>query len=233
MSFPVRYERNGDLGSIELDDGKVNALNPDTFDALLAAFDKAERDGARAIVLSGNERYFSPGLDLKNLASFSPERLASIVTQLREVALRIFTSRRPVIAAVTGHAVGGGAVMAAACDRAIGRTDGMKVGLNEAAIGLPLPFYIVELALTRLAPSFVGRSLTHGEIFDPKTALQAGLVEQLVEPAQVRARAFEIAQIAAMLSDDAYWITKQRVRGDAWERIEQHKTADTKALGDA
>lgn len=63
MSFPVRYERDSDIGSIDLDDGKVNAPNPDTFDALLAAFDEAKQDGMRAVALSGNERYCSPGLD--------------------------------------------------------------------------------------------------------------------------------------------------------------------------
>ena len=98
-----------------------------------------------------------------------------------ELMMRVYTHPQPVVAAVTGHALAAGALLCLACDTRIGSADlPAKIGLNETAIGMGLPWYGIRLGEARLSMRYRQRSILQAEIFDMAGALDAGYLDELV-----------------------------------------------------
>lgn len=218
LSYAVRDR----VAWLELDDGGPNALNGDVFSAFFAALDAAEADDAvGAIVIAGRAGFFSAGLDLKWMQRIDREQLGTVGPDMARLAHRIFIFPKPVIAAVEGHAIAGGAIILLACDRSVGAHGDYKIGLNEVAIGIPFGGFALELARAHLVPSAFGAGLLHGSLYDPQRACEVGYLDELTEPGAVRARAAEIAADAAKLNEFAYVMTKQGLRGPLAEEIKR------------
>lgn len=218
----VSYEVRDRVGWIEFDDGGPNALTTDVFNAFFAALDTAESDGdVGAVVITGREGFFSAGMNLKWMQTLDREQLGTIGPDMARLAHRIFIFPKPVIAAVEGHAIAGGAIILLACDRSVGARGDYKIGLNEVAIGIPFGGFAVELARSHLVPSAFGAGLLHGSVYNPERAYEVGYLDELVEPGAVRTRVAEVAATASQLNPLAYTLTKQNLRGPLAERIKQ------------
>jgi hypothetical protein len=113
---PYRVEWRDGLAFVRLSCGKANALNPRSLGAIERALDEATDGGARGLILAGYDRFFSAGLDLVALYGIERDAMDGFMAWFDAVMLRVFTFPRPVVAAVGGHAVAGGAVLALACD---------------------------------------------------------------------------------------------------------------------
>ncbi|MFY9265157.1 MAG: crotonase/enoyl-CoA hydratase family protein [Solirubrobacterales bacterium] len=220
MSGALTYEVRDNVAWIEFDDGGPNALKTEVFNAYFDSLDSAEADDAvGAVVIAGREGFFSAGMDLKWMESAGREELGTIGPNLARLAHRIVIFPKPVIAAVEGHAIAGGAVVLLACDRSVGATGSYKVGLNEVALGIPFGGFALTLARLHLTPTAFGSALLHGELHRPDRAHALGYLDELADPAAVRSRAGEIAARAATLNVSAYRIAKQAMRGEVAERI--------------
>ncbi|MBI4896831.1 MAG: crotonase/enoyl-CoA hydratase family protein [Actinobacteria bacterium] len=207
---------------LELDDGGPNALNTEVFEAFFTALDGIEADeSVGAVVIAGREGFFSAGMDLKWMQRIDRDELGTIGPNMARLAHRIFIFPKPVIAAVEGHAIAGGAIILLACDRGIGATGEYKIGLNEVALGIPFGGFALELARAHLVPSAFSAGLLHGSVYRPQRALEVGYLDELAAPGAVRARAGEIAAEAALLSPFAYQMTKQSLRGPMAEEIKR------------
>src|SRR4051812_39714709 len=174
--MPVSFERDGAVAVISVDDGKANAYSPDVLSAIAESFDKAEADGASAVLVQGRPGRFSAGFDLSIMTS-GVEPMRALVTQGAEVLLRVFTFPVPVVAACTGHALAAGALMLLVSDVRIGAEGDFKIGLNEVAIGMGLPIFGVEFARYRMPPSAFDSALL-GEVFGPDDAVRAGYLDR-------------------------------------------------------
>ncbi|HKK50949.1 MAG TPA: crotonase/enoyl-CoA hydratase family protein, partial [Myxococcota bacterium] len=136
---------------ITLDDGKVNALSTGRLAEIQAALDEAERADA-VVVLRGREGVFSAGFDLPTFA----RGLEATVEMLRAgalLALRLLAFPRPVLVVCTGHAYPAGAFLMLAADVRLAVAGDHRIGLNETAIGLTVPWFALELTRHRLTPS--------------------------------------------------------------------------------
>ncbi len=213
MSGPVSYEREGRVATIAIDDGKVNALSIPTLEAIHAALDQAEADEA-VVVISGREKYFSAGFDLKVFQE-EPERVVEMLTLGARLCERVLAFPTPVVVACSGHAIAAGSFLPLAADLRIGVDGPFKLGLNEVQIGLTVPLFVVELARQRLAPAHFNRALVTAEMYDPHTAVEAGFLDQVVSPKELRGVSLDAAQRLATLDPAAHRATKQRVRGAA------------------
>jgi hypothetical protein len=142
MSWTI--ERRGRIAVVTMTTNPVNAQNRAFFGDLHEAFDRLERDHAESpVVLTGTGGRFSAGLDLGEhfpLFAGDPEAVASWFRDYRATNMRLFTYRRPTVAAVNGHAFAGGLITAAVCDHRIAVIDNAaRFGLNEVPIGIPMP----------------------------------------------------------------------------------------------
>jgi enoyl-CoA hydratase len=209
MTEIVRYELQGTVATITLDDGRANAMSPTMQRAINDALDKAETDKA-AVVLAGRKRIFSAGFDLEILKNFNDET----VTMLRggfELAVRLMSFPAPVIIACTGHAMAMGSFLLCAADYRIGSAGEFKIGANEVAIGLTMPTPALAMIRHRLSPTAVTRSVVLAEIFDPAAAVGVGFLDQVVEAEDVVAEAQSFAARVAPLDRAAYLGSKLRL----------------------
>jgi enoyl-CoA hydratase len=119
------------------------------------------------------------------------------MARLDDVMLRVFLFPRPVVAAITGHAVAGGGILALACDaRVMGRRAG-RFGLNEIRLGVPFPAAALEIVRHAVPARSVEEVLYGGELHDPRGALERGLVTEVVEGDALDAAQRTCARLAA------------------------------------
>lgn len=228
-SLVLETELDGATWVVTLDDGARNALRAETFDALVAAYDDAP-EGADAIVLVGREGAFSAGLDVKWMADADEEALTGLLLRFGRTIMRMWSEPRPTVAAVTGHAVAAGTMLAMTCDHAVAAAGEWKFGLTETRIDFQIPDFALELARGNVAAHRLDDLLLPGAVLGPDEAAAVGYVDEVVPPDEVRARAMAHAAELAQLPARAYAGTKQRLRGAAVERVLAGLEQDVEAL---
>jgi enoyl-CoA hydratase len=216
MSEAARYqnilvERRGAVGVVTLNRPEaLNALNAGLIAELASALDRLEADAAvGAIVLTGNEKAFAAGADVKEMVSKTyPEIYCEdFITRGWE---RLGQCRKPVVAAVAGFALGGGCELAMMCDIVIA-ADTAKFGQPEITLGT-----IPGAGGTQRLPRFVGKAkamdlcLT-GRMMDASEAEQAGLVSRVVPAAELLSEAVTIAERVAQMSRPVAMMVKEAV----------------------
>lgn len=212
-----KVERDGDVAVVSLDDGKANAVLVPEFESLEATLDELERSDARAVVLTGRPGYFSAGLNLKALATMSLTDKQTLVATMGRAVLRLFLFPQPVVAAVSGHALGAGAMFALAADVRVFAEGPFKFGLNEVPAGLFVPTYGVEVARAAVSSSRLTELVVHGRVLSPMEALTMHVAEAVHAPDALVAAATMLARSLASLSGSGYAITKRLVRGPGAE----------------
>jgi enoyl-CoA hydratase len=207
-----------EVAIVTMDDGRANALSISSLNALSAAFRRLPAD-VRGVALLGRPRFFSGGIDLKAYEGYGPDERAEHTRALARTLLEVFTFRRPIVAGVTGHAIAGGALLALACDARVMAAGGFKLTTNEVALGVDVPDFglaIIEAAVPR---HLTTELLLHGTTMTSEQAFERGLVSELTaldavaDRARARARA-----LASTVGQDAYAVTKNRLRGPAAAR---------------
>ncbi|MEM9070930.1 MAG: crotonase/enoyl-CoA hydratase family protein [Myxococcota bacterium] len=210
MTQPVRYVLQDRVAVISIDDGKANALSPAVLTGLAEALDWAESN-ANAVVIAGRKGRFCAGFDLKLMTS-GPKAAGELVKSGAELLMRLYEHPQPVVIACTGHAMAGGAVMLLCADVRIGASGDFKIGLNEVAIGMPMPVFVSELARERLERRALVLATLGASIVDPATAAEIGFLDRVVDEEEVRDAAFAEAARLAKLPKAAYASTKRSIR---------------------
>ena len=229
----IEIDSAGSVRHLRLARPPVNALDVPLLEALDAALAAAERDGTRAVVLSGAPGVFSAGLDVRELAAGDPGRIDALVRQFGRVQQRLARSAVPVIAAITGHCPAGGMVLAMLCDRRIMADGPFRLGLNEVAMGL-YPGATVYRCFERLVGTRLASSLlASGAMLGPREALASGLVDEVLEPEAVTARALGCAAQFAALPPLAFGRTRALVRRDLVRLFDAPEETLDELLGDA
>jgi enoyl-CoA hydratase/carnithine racemase len=196
--------RVDDVHVVTMTSNKVNAMNDDFFTDLQAAIVELQSAEQLPVVLTGADRCFCAGLDLRELYDFDRTTLAAFVERLDETVLAWFTLPRPTVAAVNGHAIAGGCVLALACDRRIAVDRDARLGLNEVQVGIPFPSVPLAVCRYALSPAHAREVLLFGALYGPTDALQRGLVDEIVPASGLLARACEAARSIGADSLEAY-----------------------------
>jgi enoyl-CoA hydratase len=210
MGALAGYEVADGIATITMDDGKVNALSVDMLGQVSAHFDRAEADGA-VVVLTGRERTLSAGFDLR----IEPEGWPEMLVAGARLAERMLSFPRPVVVACNGNAIAMGGFLLLSGDQRVGARGDFRIGLNEVAIGLTLPYFGIAIARHRLTRPYYDRCAITGVVLGPDEALTAGFLDELVDPADLESRAREVAAQLGGVNMDAHAATKLRVRSEA------------------
>ena len=213
MDDAIRYAVRDDVAEITLDDGKVNAMAEPFFAALNAALDQAERDRPRAVIIGGRPGFFSAGLNLKVLPTLAPDDLRRTMLAFGRTMLRVFGFPLPTVAAISGHAIAGGAMLSFACDLRVMAEGAYRLHLNEVAIGLVLPTWAIVLARTAVPTRWHTEAILHARAYTSDEALARGIVDAVARPAdRVLDEARALAAPLAGLDLAAYAGSKARHR---------------------
>jgi enoyl-CoA hydratase len=228
MGTLVTYQLEDSIARISMDDGKMNVLSADMLSELGRAFDRAEAD--RAVVLfSGREGVFSGGFDLRALGAGGPGAY-TMVRMGFELAERLLSFPTPVVVACTGHAIAMGAFLLLAGDYRVGAAGPYRIGANEVAIGITMPFFGIEICRQRLAPAHFHRAVINAEIYQPEDAVGAGFLDRVVPAAELQDVARAVAGELARLDVDVHAATKRRARAHALNSIRAAIEADDAAF---
>jgi len=221
----MRIERAGEIAIVRIEGGKANAMSRAMLDALDGLLVEVERSDARAVVLTGYDRYFSAGLALPELVDLDRAQMRAFIDRFGEVMLRIFALPLPTVAAVNGHAIAGGCVLALQCDVRFVAEGEVRIGLNEAQLGIGLPAAVLEpLRLQIPAASWIPMAL-EGRLFLPGEAIDLGLVEDMIAPGELLPFSVERARALARVPRAAYGQIKSGLRRPAIEAMRAGEAA--------
>ena len=219
MGKLVSYERSEGVSTITADDGKVNAMSVAMMQEINAALDQAEEHRS-VVILTGRDGVFSAGFDLAVFKQ-GMEPLMEMLRVGARLTERLLSFPFPVIAACTGHGIAMGSFLLMSADVRIGVDGPFKIGMNEVAIGMTLPYFAVEIARHRLTPAYFDRAAILAELYSPQEAITPGFLDRVVSSDQLLDTARETASALSKLDMPAHAATKLRVRGPMLEALRQ------------
>jgi len=206
----------------------VNALDVDLCTAVADGLRGPGVDGARAVVLTGAGRAFSAGVDLHGVVAGGPEYARRLLPALADLFRTAFTLSVPLVAAVNGHAIAGGCVLAACADVVL-MSEG-RIGLPEVRVGVPFPRSALEVMRYAVGEPAARRLILGAETMRPADAAALGLVDRVVAAADLQAAAHAAAaELADRMPADTFAHTKAQLQRDAVARMDTQVDEDTAA----
>ncbi|RON20558.1 enoyl-CoA hydratase [Pseudomonas brassicacearum] len=229
MSELISYHLEDGIATLTLSNGKVNAISPDVIAAFNAALDQAVTDRA-VVIITGTPGILSGGYDLKVMTS-GPKEAVALVTAGSTLARRLLSHPFPVIVACPGHAVAKGAFLLLSADYRIGVDGPFSIGLNEVQIGMTMHHAGIEIARDRLSKAALHRSVINGEMFNPKSAVDAGFLDVVVSAEELEGAALAAARQLKKINMTAHKNTKLKVRKALLETLDNAIILDQQHLG--
>ncbi|WP_431896551.1 enoyl-CoA hydratase/isomerase family protein [Nonomuraea sp. bgisy101] len=221
------------IAVVRLAHGKVNALDLELCRAIERTMrDLDSREGlVRAVVVTGAGRAFSAGVDLKRVVDGGAAYVAEFLPALSGAFRSVFDLGKPVVAAVNGHAIAGGCVLAAACDHRIMASGTGRIGVPELRVGVPFPYTALEIMRFALGPVGARHAIFDGANHEPEAALALGLIDELSDPETLLDQAVAVARrMATDIAADAFRYTKAQLRHEVNERLDRVAEPETVRL---
>jgi enoyl-CoA hydratase len=225
----IERRDEGAVAVLRLAHGRANALDLELLAALERALDATA--GAAAVVLTGTGGIFSAGVDLKRLLAGGEGYLERFLPALSRMFEQVCFLPRPVVAAVNGHAIAGGCVLACGADyRVLARGPG-RMGVTELRVGLPFPAVALELMRLVVPPSRLQEVIYLGATYPPEEARERGLADELVEAERLLPRALEVARALAAIPAESFALTKRQLRQGLRDAVGAHGAAIDARVG--
>jgi enoyl-CoA hydratase/carnithine racemase len=206
------------IAVLTLTHGKANALDTEFCEAIAARFRELASSDAKAVVVTGQGVIFSAGVNLIRLSEGGADYVRKFLPALHQLYDAVFFHPKPVVAAINGHAVAGGAVLACCADRRLMARGNGRIGVTELLVGVPFPALAFEVVRFAVPARYLPEFTLGGATYLPDEALTRGWVDELAEPSELLARAVAAAQGMAKLSPPAFAQTKAQIRQAVSER---------------
>jgi enoyl-CoA hydratase len=213
--MPIPLTIDDGIAVVRLELGRGNAIDPSFITAFHAALDDVARSDARAAVITGKGRVFSSGLDLVTLTGFDRPQMAAFVDAFEGMYRRLLAFPLPVVAAVNGHALAGGCILAMSCDVRVMANGAFQIGVNEVELGIPFPPVVFEIVRHATPGPWRSAVLAQGKRFSPEEAHGAGLVHRLAPEGEALVAALEEARLYAAAGPEAV----RAVKADLVSRV--------------
>jgi len=227
----VRVEIRDGIHLIAFARPPVNAVNLEFAEAFHDAVD-ASLDGpdCRAVVLTGDRRSFCAGIDHREVPAYDPAKRARMLRTINRTIRNLYGMAKPVVAAVSGHAIGAGLVVAISSDYRVFARGSFKLGLTEASAGIPFPSAPLAICGAELSPRALRVLALGSEVYSPEASELAELIDRLVDPDDVLEVAIAEARRRAEIT--AYGRVKLQVRAKTIARLHEIVEKDDEPLFD-
>jgi enoyl-CoA hydratase len=209
---------------LRLKHGKVNALDTELLRAITAAI--GDLDPAAAVVITGHGSAFSAGVDLKRIVDGGQSYVREFLPALTQTFLAVFNHPGPVVAAVNGHAIAGGCVLAAASD--VRLMSGGRIGLSELSVGVPFPTVALEIMRHAVGPA-AGSLVLTARLLDAAQAQSIGLIHDVEAPEALLDSAVALARAMAKTPAEVFALSKRQLQLPARAAMDGHD-ADEEAV---
>jgi enoyl-CoA hydratase len=196
---------------LQIGHGRANAMDLALLQGLAREIDRLPVETTKAVVLTGTGEMFSAGIDLPMLLEGGPDYTFELIDALNGLLEKFIELSIPSVAAINGHAIAGGFVLASACDVRLMTSGRGKVGLTELLVGVPFPPLALEVVRSAVGDRSARRMVLFGELFDAAAAETLGLVDELVGPTTLLDRAAEIGERLGRVPAAAFRLTKRQL----------------------
>jgi len=218
----IEREIHAGISVLRMAHGKANALDLEFLDAIDGALAEEATSTERALVLTGSGSIFSAGVDLFRILKGGREYVEAFLPALERAFMRLFVLEKPVVAAVNGHAIAGGAILACGADvRLMSRGNG-TFGIPELKVGVPFPPLALEIARHVLAPAELSEAVNLGRTYTVDECSARGWVSEVVAPDALLPRAIEVARGLTAVPPAAFASTKLLLRQPHLDFLHAH-----------
>jgi enoyl-CoA hydratase len=222
--------QDGGVTLLTLERPPANALDIEALADIKAAAEELAARPPAPVVVAGPGKCFSAGLDLKAIPGYSQAERGRLVDGVNDMVTSLYGLPMPVIAAVSGHAIAGGMVLALTADLRIG-SSAANYGMTEIQVAVPFPQAAIGLLKAELADPATRRLTMVGDLIGADEALRLGVLDEVVEADQVLPRALEHARRLAEFSMPVFALTKDELRGAKLEQLQTGAAADPLSAG--
>lgn len=208
---------------LTLDRPPANALDLGFSERLDRALATLAEDGSlRSLTITGTGTgsVFCAGLDLKAVPGYDAAEQAALIMAINRMFGRLYGFPVPTVAAVNGHAIAGGLILALACDWRVAVDTDCLVGLTEVRVGVPFPVAPREIVRAELSPNAARRLILTGRNLESTAAVALGVLDETCARERLAARAAEIAADMASAPRASFTKLKRQLREDALARID-------------
>ena len=226
----IEHASNNGIAVLTMRHGKANALDIEFCEGLTTRFAALREGNAKAVVLTGQGGIFSAGVDLRRLSEGGADYIRQFLPALHRLYNAVFFHPKPVVAAINGHAVAGGAILAACADRRIMARGNGRIGVTELLVGVPFPTLAFEILRFATPARFLSEFTLSGATYAIDAALERGWIDELAEPEELLEDAIAVAAELAKLSPPAFAQTKQQLRVQVAERYAASGAATDEAV---
>jgi enoyl-CoA hydratase len=210
--------------------GKVSALDVDFCHAIVDELNAIAAGTAAAAVVTGTGSAFSAGVDLFRVLNGGADYLRQFLPAMESCFRALLTFPKPLVAAINGHAIAGGCIVAAACDyRAMAEGKG-RIGVPELLVGVPFPTLPFEIVRARVSPAHFRHLVMSGRTVMPDEALSLGLIDEIAPPDVLLVRALHAAEQLARIPGIAFALTKRGFTDPILERVERARSLNDDVL---
>lgn len=209
----------GPIAVVRLGHGKVSALDLEFCEALTNEVQAIAESPASALVLTGTGSAFSAGVDLFRVLDGGAAYLERFLPAMKSLFEAVLTFPKPAVAAVNGHAIAGGCILAAACDHRFMARGSGRIGVPELSVGVPFPALPFVIVGARVPPNMFRQLVYSGRLASADEAVPLGLVDEAVEPADLLPRATTHAEALARIPAVTFGLTKRTFTSPLLARV--------------
>jgi enoyl-CoA hydratase/carnithine racemase len=220
----IQIEYHDGVALVKLDRDITNAINLQLVTELKECLQTIAQDpDVTSLVLSSsNEKFFSIGLDIPSLYGLSRKDFAFFYQMFNQMCIDLYTLPKPTAAALVGHAVAGGCILALCCDYRFIAEGKKLMGLNEAKLGVPVP-YPADCILRTIVGTRIAREIVDtGEFYLPEQSVCMGLVDEALPIKKIIPAAIEKVRVLAALPQEAFAIAKRNRVETVEKQISAH-----------
>ena len=207
-----------DISIITLDDGKANVFSPKMIQDVNQCLDKVPTESG-ALIITGREGMFSAGFDLKIISAGDIQATMDMSLSGFKLLSRIFSFPRPILAACSGHGIALGTFLLCCCDYRVGVKGDFMIGANEMRTNMVIPIPILELISHRVSASHKYRAILGAEMYSIESGLEAGLIDEVVDPENLMETAMLKAKDLATMGHPSYTLTKELLIREPLQKI--------------
>lgn len=223
MSF-ISITESDSIAIVKMSRDKVNAINSDAVDDLIECFKRLEnKKHIKAIIFTGNEKFFSFGFDVPELLTYSKQTLKNFLTRFTQLNRDLFLYPKPLIGALNGHTIAAGCMLALATDFRIMVSDNARISLNEINIGVSVFAGALEMLRFCVGQRNAEHILKSGKMYSPDEAFQMGLIDKLTTSDSLMNEAITAASEYAEKNQQAFRTIKSLLRKPVIQESDQRE----------
>ena len=226
MTSMFELTHRGRVAVLRMTHGRANAMDLEFCRGLSAQIQACQQSSAGALVLTGEGRMFSAGVDLTRLVAGGAPYVREFLPAMNHAFEALFTFQKPLVAAVNGHAIAGGCVMTCCADYRIMAREAGRIGIPELLVGVPFP--VVPLEIVRFAaPQHLQALIYRGLTLSAEEGQRLGLIDGVTESEHLIDEAVQVAESLAAVPFEAFHLTKRQLREPALRRMHDGGVIDS------